>query len=476
MRPVLMISLLLLAAIPAHAQNISVSSVRASVADEIAVTQGGMSCTAGQTDVLFDTIVVPATATKDPALWTIRVPSTLAARHYGVRLRCGASTSQPVGLDVSAPVICAMNLTPKPSSVKPADERCSADNVWELRMGDRISLTVKNLDQLFGTSTSKPLHLVLADVELKNVELHRGGLDPGGADTLSAVLAFDNTPANRKAWVEVLQTARDNENLSISITQEGLAPLATSAKINLNLYPVGYTAFAAVVVVGLLVLLVVLGRRSNLLRDATGTGATGPYSLAKHQMAVWFFVVISAYLFVSVLTGTAAATSPTALMLIGISGATGLAAIAIDGGKRAEMANDLRARQAEQAAITQALNDPLNGLNAQLAKAMAGSVEAIQLMATIQAKAQRLAELAAQLAKVQPVPRPKQAWYLDLLSDENGISFHRLQMAGWTVVLVGVFVRGVWRDFAMPDFDATTLGLMGISSGTYLGFKFPEQK
>jgi len=28
----------------------------------------------------------------------------------------------------------------------------------------------------------------------------------------------------------------------------------------------------------------------------------------------------------------------------------------------------------------------------------------------------------------------------------------------------------------MPEFNTTLLGLMGISSGTYLGAKFPEQK
>jgi hypothetical protein len=36
-------------------------------------------------------------------------------------------------------------------------------------------------------------------------------------------------------------------------------------------------------------------------------------------------------------------------------------------------------------------------------------------------------------------------------------------------------VVAVWRTFAMAEFDTTTLGLLGISSGTYLGFKFPER-
>jgi hypothetical protein len=36
-------------------------------------------------------------------------------------------------------------------------------------------------------------------------------------------------------------------------------------------------------------------------------------------------------------------------------------------------------------------------------------------------------------------------------------------------------MRSVARDLVMPDFDTTLLGLMGISSGTYIGFKFPEK-
>jgi hypothetical protein len=44
----------------------------------------------------------------------------------------------------------------------------------------------------------------------------------------------------------------------------------------------------------------------------------------------------------------------------------------------------------------------------------------------------------------------------------------------WTLVLGGVFVWGVYRNMSMPEFDASLLTLMGISAGTYVGFKFPE--
>jgi len=49
-------------------------------------------------------------------------------------------------------------------------------------------------------------------------------------------------------------------------------------------------------------------------------------------------------------------------------------------------------------------------------------------------------------------------------------------MVAWTLAMIGVFVVAVWRTFAMAEFDAMTLGLLGISSGTYLGFKLPERQ
>jgi hypothetical protein len=38
----------------------------------------------------------------------------------------------------------------------------------------------------------------------------------------------------------------------------------------------------------------------------------------------------------------------------------------------------------------------------------------------------------------------------------------------------GGFVRAVVSELTMPNFDSTLLGLRGISSGTYAGFKLPE--
>ena len=64
----------------------------------------------------------------------------------------------------------------------------------------------------------------------------------------------------------------------------------------------------------------------------------------------------------------------------------------------------------------------------------------------------------------------------DLLAENNVISFHRFQIFVWTLILGIMFVASVYNELAMPAFSATLLGLLGISAGTYIGFKLPESK
>jgi hypothetical protein len=72
-------------------------------------------------------------------------------------------------------------------------------------------------------------------------------------------------------------------------------------------------------------------------------------------------------------------------------------------------------------------------------------------------------------------PRRSQGFLRDILSDAYGISFHRFQIFAWTLVMVAVFLRQVTAYMEMPEFDSSLLILMGISSGTYLGFKVSEK-
>jgi hypothetical protein len=79
--------------------------------------------------------------------------------------------------------------------------------------------------------------------------------------------------------------------------------------------------------------------------------------------------------------------------------------------------------------------------------------------------------LLAATAERPPKPRATQGFVTDLLSDGDGPSFHRCQMVLFTIVLAIIFVLKAVSTLVMPEFDPTLLALMGISSGTYLGFK-----
>jgi len=80
-------------------------------------------------------------------------------------------------------------------------------------------------------------------------------------------------------------------------------------------------------------------------------------------------------------------------------------------------------------------------------------------------------KVASLKAGIPQIPQPTKGFLTDLLTEGTGPSFHRYQMVLFTVILAVIFVAKTASSLVMPDFDITLLGLMGISSGTYLGFK-----
>ena len=79
---------------------------------------------------------------------------------------------------------------------------------------------------------------------------------------------------------------------------------------------------------------------------------------------------------------------------------------------------------------------------------------------------------------------PSEGFWMDILSDQNGVSIHRFQAVLFNIAFGLAFVVqfiGLIPDpivigtaVAFPEFDSTTLGLIGLSSGTYATLKFSE--
>jgi hypothetical protein len=215
-----------------------------------------------------------------------------------------------------------------------------------------------------------------------------------------------------------------------------------------------------------------LARRTPMLRDGN---MSSPWSLGRIQMAWWTLIVVASFVFIWMVTGGYGSLTNSVLALIGISSATGLAGAVIDDNKQAQV----KQRQALQAAAQKAAAaasgavPPAAGA-AGGAASPAGAAAAAPALATM-AAAPLAGELAAQMERL-PIAKLSQSLLLDILSDENGVSFHRLQVVIWTLVMTLIFVVSVYTHLDMPDFDTQLLALMGISNGTYIGFKLPEKQ
>lgn len=72
---------------------------------------------------------------------------------------------------------------------------------------------------------------------------------------------------------------------------------------------------------------------------------------------------------------------------------------------------------------------------------------------------------------------PSEGFLRDILSDKNGVSIHRLQNLLWTIIVGIIYIQYVFVQKGLPDETVLTdniLILMGISTGAYIGLKTTE--
>jgi hypothetical protein len=233
--------------------------------------------------------------------------------------------------------------------------------------------------------------------------------------------------------------------LRVSVGIEGQAPLGVKDDKNLALtvLPPWATLFWFVIFLALCIGFFKIARQSTILRDQLldpdSPGQLGAYSLSKMQGAWWFFFILASYLLIGIVTGDFSnSINSTALILLGIGAGTVLGSAAIDASKVDQRKTDLKTAKDQRAALAAGTTDA--ALDAKIDALNGKSVNFIQ----------------------------------DILSDGNGVNFHRFQLAVWTLVLSIVFVTQVYIQLDMPTFNQTLMGLLGLSAGTYLGLKIPE--
>jgi hypothetical protein len=198
-------------------------------------------------------------------------------------------------------------------------------------------------------------------------------------------------------------------------------------------------------------------------------------------MAFWFFLIYASYVGIWLVTDALDTITASLLALMGISAGTALSEVLIDNGKDTTRTNQTRDLTAEKQALEQSVSETqpqLDALNASATPSVTDQSNRDAIIQQLIGSRTRLGQIDQQLRALssQTAPTVSSGFLRDILSDSTGYSFHRFQIFAWTIVLGIIFVSSVYNNLTMPEFSPTLLGLMGLSAGTYIGFKLPEQK
>jgi hypothetical protein len=446
---------------------------------------------------ILSTVIVCAQTGRPAADRSVNQPQTTTR----------AATAQ----DLAAHETQTAESTPPPAPVVISVENANGRDKNLAHLTDRILVKVKNLSALLAPKNDQITSVILF---LDNRPLPNTKAQPTGpSENGVTVLAYDLRPnyddaKEAETWRFILISARraSPHQIPISVGLPG-QPISSDQALILMTPKAGYQVAVYAFLGTLLFCVVWLARKSDLIRGGPIPEGGGPrkFSLGQTQMAIWFCLIVIGWAYISLMTISAAHLSSSVLVLMGISGTTGLAAVLVDATKTSRSAARREVEQLQgeldgvggsaglrrqvidgRAALRLAQAQPTLAAPAQPVggSSAAGAQPAVAPVPVNLASLEiQLAEKDARLKKLlaegvtvtrQPATQ-KQSWISDILSDENGISFHRFQMLAWTLVLGAYFGVSIFKDYVMPEFDTQMLVLMGISSGTYLGFKLPEQ-
>ncbi len=295
-------------------------------------------------------------------------------------------------------------------------------------------------------------------------------------------------PENKKFWIDLLGAPHGLIHpVTFTVGLETESPFDSvydqSNPLPLTVISPVYGVVGLLVVLFTLALFIWLARTTNLIREPGPAvpGKLRPYNLGRTQMAFWFFLVYVSYVVIWLITSALDTITPSLLGLMGISAGTALGEALIDSGKDNTKASQLQDFTAEKQSLEQGIPEfqsQINALNAKETLAPDDTANRDSLNKQLKDSRTRLAQLNQQLQTLGPetTAGTSQGLFRDILRDVSGYSFHRFQIFAWSIVLGVIFLSAVYNSLAMPEFSTTLLGLMGISSGTYIGFKFPEQK
>jgi hypothetical protein len=365
----------------------------------------------------------------------------------------------------------------------PAIRKTPTDHDLTLGLRDWLAVVLK------GDTSS--LDLTKAVLVLNGVPIT--GMTPSRYtnDNKAVIFHLIRTTDNHDAWATVLGSPNDWTR-KVTVTLQFPSTTATggaqivggataSTTFQLRLMSLGWLSLGSVVLLAVVAGVWYLAKTSSLLKDSLLPQLPPElqtFSLGRCQMAWWSVLIVGAFLFLLTLLWDYNTVTAQALVLMGISAATAVFAVQVDASKDSPIGRtneNLQALDLHSWDDVKKLKKKIEETDAARSRLKSAAVP----------DAFEIAKLEDQLITLNNKKRTyddakatfkTQGFWKDITTDVNGPALHRLQVVVWTVILGGVFVAGVYRDLAMPEFSPTLLALMGVANGAYLGFKFPEQQ
>jgi hypothetical protein len=363
--------------------------------------------------VLFSVCLAAA----DPPATTSQAPAPPSATPPVSTTSAPATPANPVVDTSKAPPLRVVGFALPPTTATTVPEQkkeAARQNARRASLGESVIIKTD--------PTQLRAYLDFAAKQKKEVTLYLNGKDtlvvPEAIDYANGLLQFplQRNSDNKAVWTPLLRGPFEHQTRIVesSVAISG-TPAVDATNSNFTLVVVKWAWYAWLWLLLLVIVLIVffwLAKKFCILCDAPN----GPYSLGRCQMAWWFFLIIIAYVLIWLISGDRDTITASLLTLMGISAGTALGAVMID------------------------------STNAGVPAGAAA-----------------------------PVP-VSHGFLRDILGDSGGnIGLHRFQIVVWTLVLGIMFSVSVITELTMPEFSSTLLAAMGISAGTYLGFKFPEK-
>jgi len=364
---------------------------------------------------------------------------------------------------------------------------CGKAEAHQCRLGDTLRVAVAGMSSwmaLNKTDASK-VHLVINGIPFP--ALPRGtrtgtqSTAPGFDFQLTRPLV---TTADMDPWDTLIHALQRNTSVvTIALATDKGDVFTRTANLNLVLTGENWR-YAHFVFALLLILLFFVMIQPGFLRDPPPITDIAPtdmaFSLGRSQMFFWTIMIGVGMLYLWCMTGSFWNINDTALILMGISGATALGASAI-GSLPSELQTrvaqypadkeELRMLRERQQKLEQALTAaglPHLALTGATPTPEQGALA--QVKADIQALETKLNQTKLML---MPKVQSSNLWHdLTRNVDENQTGLHRVQNLLFTLLLGGAFLWLVSDKLAMPYFPASALALLGISGTAYIGYKF----